>query len=98
MTTHFTSGVTNVTANGSGGKLKLPDPIKFHLQTLDFDKYTAGDWVITTTEAGTGSATEALTSADGGVLLLTNAAGDDDFDSLQWAGGSGAVFGSYLFF
>ena len=97
MTTHFTSGVTNVTANGSGGKLKLPDPIKFHLQTLDFDKYTAGDWVITTTEAGTGSATEALTSADGGVLLLTNAAGDDDFDSLQWAGGSGSVYESYLF-
>ena len=97
MTTHFTSGVTNVTANGSGAKLKLPDPIKFHTQTLDFDKYTAGDWVITTTEAGTGSATEALTSADGGVLLLTNAAGDDDFDSLQWAGGSGSVYESYLF-
>ena len=48
MTTHFTSGVTNVTATGSGGKLKLPDPIKFHTQTLDFDKYTAGDWSITT--------------------------------------------------
>ena len=70
MTTHFTSGLTNVTATGSGGKLKLPDPIKFHTQTLDFDKYTAGDWVITTTETGAGSATEALTSADGGVLLL----------------------------
>ena len=41
MTTHFTSGVTNATATGSGGKLKLPDPIKFHQQTLDFDKYTA---------------------------------------------------------
>ena len=93
MTTHFTSGVTNVTATGSGGKLKLPDPIKFHQQTLDFDKYTAGDWVITTTEAGTGSATEALTSADGGVLLLTNAAADNDFDSLQW----GAPYESYLY-
>ena len=93
MTTHFTSGVTNVTATGSGGKLKLPDPIKFHTQTLDFDKYTAGDWVITTTEAGTGSATEALTSADGGVLLLTNAAADNDFDSLQW----GAPYESYLY-
>ena len=93
MTTHFTSGVTNVTATGSGGKLKLPDPIKFHQQTLDFDQYTAGDWTITTTEAGTGSATEALTSADGGVLLLTNAAGDNDFDSLQW----GAPYESYLY-
>jgi len=92
MTTHFTSGVTNVSNAGSGGKLKLPDPIKFHQQTLDFDQYTAGDWTITTTEAGTGSATEALTSADGGVILITNAAGDDDFDSLQW----GAPYESYL--
>ena len=57
MTTHFTSGVTNVTATGSGGKLKLPDPIKFHQQTLDFDQYTAGDWTITATEVGAGSAT-----------------------------------------
>ena len=92
MTTHFTSGLTNVTATGSGGKLKLPDPIKFHQQTLDFDEYAAGDWTITTVEGGTGSATEALTSADGGVLLLTNAAGDNDFDSLQW----GAPYESYL--
>ena len=96
MTTHFTSGLTNVTATGSGGKLKLPDPIKFHQQTLDFDEYAAGDWTITTVELGAGSATEALTSADGGVLLLTNAAADNDFDSLQWAGGSGSTYESYL--
>jgi len=93
MTTHFTSGVTNVSNDGSGGKLKLPDPIKFHQQTLDFDEYAAGDWTITTVELGAGSATEALTSADGGVLLLTNAAGDDDYDSLQW----GAPYESYLY-
>ena len=96
MTTHFTSGVTNVTATGSVGKLKLPDPIKFHTQTLDFDRYTVADWTVTTVELGAGSATEALTSADGGVLLLTNAAADNDFDSLQWAGGSGATYESYL--
>jgi len=96
MTTHFTSGLTNVTATGSGGKLKLPDPIKFHQQTLDFDKYTASDWTVTTVELGAGSATEALTSADGGVLLLTNAANNNDFDSLQWAGGSGSTYESYL--
>ena len=28
MTTHFTSGVTNVKAEGTGGRLKTPDPIK----------------------------------------------------------------------
>ena len=31
MTTHFTSGVTNVATGGTGEKLKLPDPIKYHV-------------------------------------------------------------------
>jgi len=66
MTTHFTSGVTNVVANGDGGRLKQPDPIKYHVYHEDFDKYTASDWVITTTEAGGGDATEALADGDGG--------------------------------
>ena len=44
--------------------------------------YAAGEiGLITTVELGTGSATEELTSADGGVLLLTNAAANNDFDS-----------------
>jgi len=54
----------------------------------DFFTYAAGDWTITTTEAGAGSATEAITDAVGGVLLLTNAAGDNDLDSLQLVGES----------
>lgn len=49
----------------------------------DFYTYLASDWTITTTEGGAGSATEALTDEVGGVLLITNAAGDDDLDSLQ---------------
>jgi hypothetical protein len=48
--------------------------------------YNSGDWTITTTEAGTGSATEAVTSSAGGALLLTNAAGDNDLDFLQLKG------------
>ena len=46
--------------------------------------YAAANWVITTTEDGTGSATEALAADEiGGALLLTNADADNDLDSLQ---------------
>jgi len=83
MTTHFTSGVTNVSGDGTLGKLKAPAPHKYHSYFNDFDTYLASDWTITTTEAGTGSATEALADGDGGLLLLTNAAGDNDLDFLQ---------------
>lgn len=96
-TTRFPNGVTNNKPSDPLGMLGMPDPTKFHTFFDDFDKYTAGDWVITTTEAGAGSATEALSSADGGALLLTNAAGDNDLDFLQWAGGSGSVYESFLF-
>ena len=83
MTTHFTSGVTNISADGTLGKLKAPAPHKYHAYFNDFDTYLASDWTITTTEDGTGSATEALTDGDGGILLVTNAAGDNDHDFFQ---------------
>jgi hypothetical protein len=60
----------------------------------DFMTYNSGDWTITTTEAGTGSATEAITSGAGGQLLLTNAAGDNDLDFLQLKGESFLITGS----
>ena len=51
----------------------------------DFQKYVATEWTLTTTEAGAGSATEAITSAEpNGVLLITNDAADDDNDFFQW--------------
>ena len=83
MTTHFTSGVTNVSGDGTLGKLKAPAPHKYHTYFNDFDTYLASDWTITTTEAGSGSATEALADGDGGLLLVTNAAGDNDHDFFQ---------------
>ena len=95
MSTHFTSGVTNVSATGSLGKIKQLDPTKYHVWHDDFDKYTASDWVITTVEAGAGDATEALGSGDGGLLVITNDAANDDSDFLQWAGGSGGVIESF---
>ena len=83
MTTHFTSGVTNVGTDSTLGKLKAPAPHKYHTYFNVFDCYLASDWTITTTEDGTGSATEALADGDGGLLLVTNAAGDNDHDFFQ---------------
>lgn len=62
----------------------LFDPTEFHVWFDDFDKYTAADWTITTTEGGAGSATEAVGNLDGGVLVVTNDDADDDRDFFQW--------------
>ena len=83
MTTHFTSGVTNVTADSTFGKVKAPDPTKYHMYHNDFDTYLASDWTITTTEGGSGNASEALGDGDGGLLVITNDDADDDNDFLQ---------------
>lgn len=82
----FPGGVTTVRATNPLGEYGLPDPTRWHTYFEDFDTFTAGDWTITTTEAGTGSATEALTDADGGVLLVTNDDADNDADHFQKVG------------
>lgn len=71
----------------------MPDPTRWHVWFDDFDNYDANEWVITTTEAGASSATEAVASADGGVLVITNDAADNDADFFQWSGvdASGAI-------
>ena len=63
----------------------------------DFHDYVAADWVITTTEAGAGDATEAVGNLAGGVLVVTNDAADDDKDFFQWAGNKGAVAETFKF-
>lgn len=63
----------------------VPD-VDYHIWFDDFDDYAATDWIITTTEDGGGDATEAVSDADGGILLITNDAGVDDADFFQWAG------------
>jgi len=46
--------------------------------------YDANDWVITTTEAGAGNASEALAADEAcGALVITNDDANDDVDSLQ---------------
>ena len=76
----------------------LGDPVDFFTIFTDFTAYATTDWVITTTEAGAGSAAEILLSSEpGGVLQITNDAADNDADFFQWAGGTGAVVEPFLF-
>lgn len=83
----FGDGVTN-TLTGMWAKAPFLDPRLYHTFFDDFDRYVAGDWTITTTEAGGGDATEALTDEAGGVLLVTNDAADNDNDFFQKKGES----------
>ena len=78
--TRFPFGLTNVGENTVFADMVQPDPTLFHQYYNDFDVYTAGDWVVTETNA---SATQALTAGDGGLLLITNTAADDDLVALQ---------------
>jgi hypothetical protein len=61
-----------------------PDYAVYFNDFLVAQDYAASDWVVTTTEAGAGSATEALAADErSGALLLTNDDADNDLDSLQ---------------
>jgi hypothetical protein len=81
--TRFPGGVTTARATTPMGQFGLPDPTGWHTFFDDFDTYTAGAWTVTETQAG---ATQALTDADGGVLLITNSAADDDLAAMQKVG------------
>jgi hypothetical protein len=81
--TRFTSGISTVASTDPLGQLGIADPTQWHVFFDDFNDYTAGDWSLDTLEAGAGSATEAVSDAQFGILLLTNAAGDNDRDFLS---------------
>lgn len=72
--------------DGIGFRMPFVDPTRYIVFFDDFHTYTAGDWTITTVEAGVGDATEALTDGAGGLLLITNDAADDDADFFQKTG------------
>lgn len=80
VVTRFEYGVTNVGQDTLFADMVQPDPTLFHQYFNDFDTYAAGDWVVTETDSG---ATQALTAGDGGLLLVTNTAADDDLVALQ---------------
>ncbi len=79
-TTNFPDGVTNAQLNSAFTDMTFPDPTLLYTYLNDFFVYTAGDWVVTETDA---AATEALTAGAGGLLLITNTAADNDLVSLQ---------------
>lgn len=85
INTRFPVGLTNVSESNSLADLGMPSPTKFHSYMEDFDYYAAGDWTVTETDAG---ATQALTDGDGGLLLVTNTAADNDLVGIQKKGES----------
>lgn len=88
MATHFTGPVLHKEKDGVwNAKLPVaqdPDYVVYFNDFLVEQDYAAADWVITTTEAGAGSATEALAADElNGALLITNDDADNDLDALQ---------------
>lgn len=88
MTTHFSSGVTNVSASNEMAILRTMDQTQYYTFFNDFNSYAAADWVVTETDAGS---TEAIVDGAGGLFAITNvSAGATDAAQIQWAGGAGA--------
>ena len=87
----FPFGVTTAAKTNPLGMYGLPDPTEWYSFFDDFDTWvtdtsSAAKYTITTTEAGTGSATEALSDAKNGVLLVTTDDADNDLDFFQKIG------------
>lgn len=82
--TRYTSGVTTAKSIENLGQFILLDMTKAHVYFNDFDTYTAADWTVTEV----GVATQALADGDGGLLLVTNAAADDNSSFNQKVGES----------
>lgn len=78
----FKNGINNVAVSDPLGQFGMLDPTKWITYFNDFHEYVAGHWTVT--EVGTGS--RALTDVNGGALLITNAAADNDRNELQKVG------------
>lgn len=86
----YPAGVSTVANTGDPlATFPAPDPTRTIVFWEDFlNSYGATtalavNWIITTTEAGAGDASEVITDANGGVLLVTNDAADNDADFFQ---------------
>ena len=88
MPTHFPNGVSNRTKGHPLFNYPYLDPSKYYTYFDDFFEYHSGIYTITTTEAGSGNASEAITSGAGGQLLITTDAADNDLDFFQLKGES----------
>lgn len=88
MPTHFPNGISNRTKGHPLFNYPYLDPSKYYTYFDDFFEYHSGIYTITTTEAGSGSASEEITSGAGGQLLITNDNADNDLDFFQLKGES----------
>ena len=88
MPTHFPNGVSNRTKGHPLFNYPYLDPSKYYTYFDDFFEYHSGIYTITTTEAGSGNASEEITSGAGGQLLITNDDADNDLDFFQLKGES----------
>lgn len=79
MPTRFPGGLTTAKSSETLGMFIDVDPTKYHLYFDDFDVYTAANWTVTETGAGT----RAINDEDAGALLVTNAAGIADANYFQ---------------
>jgi len=82
--TRFPGGVSSA-SSGTFKDLPYLNTSDYVIFDEDFQRYAAGDWTVTETNA---SATEALTDGQGGLLLITNTATDDDRVTMQKVGES----------
>lgn len=105
-TTNFIDGVNNVAEGSTLGQFVMPDPTSAHVFWNDFDQYmppyaaattpavaVPGDFVL----SGATPGTVACTSADGGILTLTNDNTDAHSTFAQWGGKTGTVLGTFTF-
>ncbi len=93
--TRFPNGISTDESKGLLGDYTSPDPTKAHTYFEDFDRYAAAEWTVTEV----GVATQALGNEDGGTLVITNAAADDDSSFSNKVGESFLfVAGKKLFF
>lgn len=77
--TRSQAGLSTATKNSTLWSMPAPDPTKLIWYFNDFVTYAAGDFTVT--ETGFGS--RARTAGNGGLLLITNAAVDNDTNQFQ---------------
>jgi hypothetical protein len=80
--TNFPNGVTNATLGTPLGTFIAADPSLVHSFFDDFNSFTAAQWTVTETQ---GSATQAITNGDGGILALVNSSANNDLNAIQLA-------------
>lgn len=79
------------------GQLIVPDPTSVITFMEDFLKYDPGDWFVSRLETGATAGSETISDASGGIFVVTNATGDDDYTFYQYKSYSHVSTASELF-